>query len=102
MKLSAEDRLYFKSNKVLNEHVFKLLSAHVKKYRKLNVKKRGYQKWSEAKHPVMNPKLAELILILIKKVINSPKFMYYTQDWKEDCISNATLLLLKYCHNFKI
>lgn len=102
MNLTAKERLYFKSNKVLNEHVLKLLIKHVKKYRRVNVKKRGYQKWHEAKHPPMDEKLAELILILIRKIINSPKFCFYTEDWKEDCVSNASLLIMKYAHNFKL
>jgi len=102
MKLTSKERLYFKNNKVLNEHVLKLLVRHVKKYRRVNVKKRGYQKWSEAKHPPMDEKLAELILILTQKIVNSPKFCFYTEDWKEDCVSNASLLLMKYCHNFKL
>lgn len=102
MDLTSEERKYFRHNKVLNEHVLELLKSHVKKYRKLNVKKRGYQRWVDARHPPMDGRLAELMLILTRKIINSPKFVYYSDDWRSDCVSNAMLLLLKYSHNFKL
>jgi len=96
-------RNYFRKHKFSNDDVMPYLSAHVHLYNKLNPDKKtnGYQSYKDAKHPKLSDTLADIIVIMIEKIVNGRKFNRYTDEWKNDFRSNAYLLLTKYVHNFR-
>lgn len=48
----------------------------------------------------MPHELAEVILIIIDKMLGSSSWRNYTDDWKEEFRGRAILHVLKYAHNF--
>lgn len=98
-----EKHNYLCHNNLTDGDVFPHLKAHVAAFKKLNKKRlgRGYQKYNNYLHPPISNELASLIMIITEKILNGPKFKYYSDEWRESMRYNAHLLLCKYLHNFK-
>jgi hypothetical protein len=48
----------------------------------------------------MSNELAEVIMIIIEKIIGGSNWRGYSEDWKEEFRGRATEHCIKYCHNF--
>lgn len=50
--------------------------------------------------PMMSDKLAEVLLIIIKKTLGLKRWRTYSDDWKEEMFAHALLLSIRYVHRF--
>jgi hypothetical protein len=48
----------------------------------------------------MSNELAEIVIIIIEKLLGSSSWRGYTEDWKEEFRGRAIDHCLRYCHNF--
>ena len=86
------DKAYL--TRLLVEHREKMLP-----YKAL-CKEVGKEKAKEIPRPVMDPRLARIIQIVIEKTLGSARFSGYTPEWKEEFRGHALLLALNYIHNY--
>ncbi len=86
------DKAYL--TRLLVEHREKMLP-----YKAL-CKEVGKERAKEIPRPVMDPRLARIIQIVIEKTLGSARFSGYTPEWKEEFRSHALLIALNYIHNY--
>lgn len=67
---------------------------------KAEVKKLPPDRRGEVQLPVVSDRLAEAILIIIRKTAGIPRWRKYSEDWKEEMFARAEYLILRYVHNF--
>jgi len=70
-----------------------------KKYLSELVVKYKSKKKIDPEHP-MSRELAEVVLIIIDKMLGAASWRGYTDDWKEEFRGRAIEHVLKYAHNF--
>lgn len=95
---------YLCDNNLTDDDVLPHLKAHVAAYAKLNNNRRivrGYRKYDATLHPPISDMLASIILIITEKILNGPRFKYYSDEWKDDMRTTSHYHLCKYLHNFK-
>ena len=60
-----------------------------------------FKKNLDADYP-MPKELAEVVLIIVDKMLGSPSWRKYSDDWKEEFRGRAIEHVLKYAHNFNL
>lgn len=47
-------------------------------------------------------KIGECFLLIAQNYLNKPSYINYSQDWKDDMISEAVLDMVRYIHNYDV
>ena len=83
---------------LLVAHREKML-PYVEEYKRV-CKEKGKAEAKKIPRPVMDPRLAKIITIIIDKTMGSGRFSGYSADWKEDFRAHALIITMLYVHNY--